>query len=103
MDTTNGMFEVLCEHIEKATNHGVLKPTITVFRQRSPGQHDLRVWNWNSLAYAGYQRFKITEDGKVEEKLIGDQGNLQFTQVRDSLILGSIIPYHKKTSNPSVL
>ena len=67
--TTDEMFGAICDHLKYATNGGTIKPTITVFRQRKPGQHDLRVWQFFTLSYAGY------------EGAIGDQGNIEFTKV----------------------
>ena len=69
VNTTDEMFGAICDHLKYATNGGTIKPTITVFRQRKPGQHDLRVWQFFTLSYAGY------EGG------IGDQGNIEFTKV----------------------
>ena len=47
---------------------------ITIFPQRTDGKHDYRVWNQQLISYAGYKK----EDGSV----IGDAGNLEFTDVR---------------------
>lgn len=62
------MFKAICEHINFGTNSGALRPAITVFKPRVPGQSDLRIWNGMGISFAGYPHG------------IGDQGNLDFTQ-----------------------
>lgn len=49
------------------------RSAITIFPQRTDGQHDYRIWNNTLLAYAGYR----LPDGKV----IGDGMNVEFTEV----------------------
>lgn len=49
------------------------RSTITVFRQRTDGQHDLRVWNSQLIRYAGYK----LADGTI----IGDPASVDFTEV----------------------
>ena len=80
METTDGMFDAMCQHLKHATNGGVLKSTITVFRHRQPGKEDMRVWNFFGLSYAGYES-KDQDDLMGEPVKIGDQGNLDFTRV----------------------
>uniref|UniRef100_A0A4W4F125 Nitric oxide synthase, inducible n=1 Tax=Electrophorus electricus TaxID=8005 RepID=A0A4W4F125_ELEEL len=67
------MFEYLCAHIKFATDGGNIRSTITVFPQRTDGQHDFRIWNSQLIRYAGYQM----EDGTV----IGDPVNVEFTEI----------------------
>uniref|UniRef100_A0AAY5ET85 Nitric oxide synthase, inducible n=1 Tax=Electrophorus electricus TaxID=8005 RepID=A0AAY5ET85_ELEEL len=67
------MFEYLCAHIKFATDGGNIRSTITVFPQRTDGQHDFRIWNSQLIRYAGYQ----IEDGTV----IGDPVNVEFTEI----------------------
>uniref|UniRef100_A0AAR2M090 Nitric oxide synthase, inducible n=1 Tax=Pygocentrus nattereri TaxID=42514 RepID=A0AAR2M090_PYGNA len=71
--TAKEMFQFLCSHIKFATNGGNLRSAITVFPQRSDGEHDFRVWNSQLIRYAGYQM----EDGSV----IGDPANVEFTEL----------------------
>ncbi|KAG1929953.1 nitric oxide synthase 2b, inducible [Pimephales promelas] len=71
--TTEDMFQMLCDHIQFATNGGNLRSVITVFPQRTDGQHDFRVWNSQLIRYAGY---KIT-DGTI----IGDPASVDFTEM----------------------
>ncbi|ROL51390.1 Nitric oxide synthase, inducible [Anabarilius grahami] len=71
--TAEDMFHALCTHLKYATNGGNLRSAITVFPQRTDGDHDFRVWNGQLIKYAGYQM----EDGSV----IGDPAGVEFTQV----------------------
>nr|XP_055052766.1 nitric oxide synthase 2b, inducible isoform X2 [Misgurnus anguillicaudatus] len=71
--TVADMFQVLCDHIQFATNGGNLRSTITIFPQRTDGQHDFRVWNTQLIRYAGY---KMT-DGTI----IGDPASVDFTEI----------------------
>ncbi|CAG0906150.1 unnamed protein product, partial [Cyprideis torosa] len=50
---------------------------ITVFPPRLDGRHDFRIWNNQIISYAGYR----LEDGSV----LGDGGNVEFTQVCQKL------------------
>lgn len=50
------------------------RSAITVFPQRTDGQHDFRVWNSQLIRYAGYQM----PDGSV----LGDPATVEFTQVQ---------------------
>ena len=83
--TTHGMYQAMIEHVKTTFNGGVIKPAITIFRQRKKGEHDLRVWNPLFLMHAGYS-FEVAPDedniGEEREiKKIGDQINLDFTRV----------------------
>ncbi|XP_060753750.1 nitric oxide synthase 2b, inducible [Neoarius graeffei] len=71
--TAKEMFQHLCSHIKFATNGGNIRSAITVFPQRTDGQHDFRVWNSQLVKYAGYQM----EDGHV----IGDPASVEFTEI----------------------
>ena len=82
------MFQEICKFIELTTNGGVIQPSLGVFPPRQYGRHDFRVWNKFMLAYAGYIKEELVPnpDGPgVKKKItkIGDQGNLEFTQVGD--------------------
>ncbi|XP_067222547.1 nitric oxide synthase 2b, inducible [Chanodichthys erythropterus] len=71
--TAEDMFQMLCDHIQFATNGGNLRSAITVFPQRTDVQYDFRVWNSQLIRYAGY---KMT-DGTI----IGDPGSVDFTEM----------------------
>uniref|UniRef100_W5KSD2 Nitric oxide synthase n=1 Tax=Astyanax mexicanus TaxID=7994 RepID=W5KSD2_ASTMX len=71
--TAEDMFQFLCAHLKFATNGGNLRSAITVFPQRTDGQHDFRVWNSQLVRYAGYQM----NDGSV----IGDPASVEFTEL----------------------
>jgi len=80
------MFSAICDFVKQTTNGGVIKPSIGVFRPRQYGQHDFRIWNKFMIAYAGYlvEELVPNPDGdglKRVTRKIGDQGNLEFTQV----------------------
>jgi nitric-oxide synthase len=82
------MFAAICNFVKQTTNGGTIQPSIAVFRPRQYGKHDFRIWNKFMIAYAGYQIEEKTSTSGVQEKKIikiGDQGNLEFTQV--------IVPY----------
>ncbi|NXR46173.1 NOS2 protein, partial [Hippolais icterina] len=71
--TAKEMFEHLCCHIQYSTNNGNIRSAITVFPQRTDGQHDFRVWNSQLIRYAGYPM----PDGSV----LGDPATVEFTQL----------------------
>ena len=77
VDTPDKMFDAILDHIQISFNGGKIKPAITVFRKRKPGLGDPRVWNGLGISYAGY----VKEDGSI----IGDPGNVEFTQFCQSL------------------
>ena len=75
MTELNECFEQICQHIIYSTNEGNIKPAITVFPERIPGQPDkIRVWNGQIIMFAGYEQ----EDGSI----IGDPVSKDFTKVR---------------------
>ena len=91
VDSPDEMFGAICDHIKYATNDGNIKPTVTIFRQRQFQKPDLRVWSGFGLSYAGYE---IEDESRIDDKeayatvpeakktiKIGDQINLEFTQV----------------------
>ena len=69
-------FKAICTHISDACDkNGIIKPIISVFPARQPnGQDPFRVWNSQLISYAGYAS---PNDPNI---IIGDAGNLQFTQ-----------------------
>lgn len=70
LNTEEQIFEALLNHIHYATNHGRIRPTITIFHQKTE-QHSVRIWNHQLIRYAGYQ----TEDGAI-----GDSDSIAFTK-----------------------
>nr|XP_017206470.1 nitric oxide synthase, inducible isoform X1 [Danio rerio] len=71
--TAEDMFQMLCDHIQFATNGGNLRSAITVFPQRADGQHDFRVWNSQLIRYAGYKM--------IDGTLLGDPASVDFTEI----------------------
>ena len=70
------LFETICQHLKESTNNGKIKPTISIFPQRMPGEPDqFRIWNSNVLMYAGYL------DPNNTGSFIGNKSNVEFTQV----------------------
>ena len=83
---TDEMFVAICDFIKKASNGGVIKPSLAVFRPRQYGEHDFRIWNKFMIAYAGYsEEVEVPNPNGpgMIRKLVrsGDQGNLEFTKV----------------------
>lgn len=71
--TTEEMFQALCKHLERATNEGNIRSTITVFPQKVAGREDFRIWNPQLINFACY----LKPDGTV----IGDPGRLHLTRI----------------------
>lgn len=71
LDTEEDIFKALLTHIEFATNEGRIRPTISVFAQKS-SKKSVRIWNHQLIRYAGY----YTEDG-----VIGDPHSISFTDI----------------------
>ena len=86
VSTTSEMFDAIIDHIKYSYNSGNIRPAITVFRKREIGRNDFRVWNTLMAHFAGYRSTRNV-NGNVEHndtsatKSIGDQGNLEFTEV----------------------
>ena len=81
VNTTDEMFEAICDHLKHATNGGTIKSTITVFRHRQPDKQDLRLWNFFTVSYAGYNSPPDPNNNTGEGMKIGDQSNVPFTKV----------------------
>ena len=103
---TTGMYDAIIDHIKYSYNGGTIRPAITVFRKREIGKPDLRVWNPLMAHFAGYkvnsnqyQNVELSDSSSLKE--IGDQGNLEFTEVikftknKENEIQFYIILYHK--------
>jgi nitric-oxide synthase len=71
LQTAQEIFDELVEHVRLSTNSGKIKPLITVFAPREPGQPGLRIWNPQLIRYAGYRQ----PDGSV----VGDPLNADLT------------------------
>ena len=82
---SSGMFAAIVEHIKYSFNGGKIRPTITVFRKRQKDKvSDMRVWNPLMAQFAGYKDSMSVNDNNDTidcPSQIGDQGNLEFTQV----------------------
>lgn len=61
----------LLDHLDRATNGGSIRPTISVFAPDAPGRPGPRVWNEQLIRYAGYW----TDQGTV----LGDGAYVEFT------------------------
>lgn len=70
LNSEEEMIEALFEHIEFATNNGRIRPTITIFSQKTPFK-TVRVWNHQLVRYAGY---------KTEQGVLGDPHTIDFTE-----------------------
>jgi nitric-oxide synthase len=71
LTTAESIFDALVEHIQLGTNCGKIRSVISVFAQQKPGQPGIRIWNPQTIRYAGYQQ----ADGTV----IGDPLQVEFT------------------------
>lgn len=63
--------DALFSHLQYATNEGRIRPTITIFRQKT-NENSIRILNHQLIRYAGYE----TKDG-----IIGDPHSLDFTRL----------------------
>jgi nitric-oxide synthase, bacterial len=73
LDTAEGVFDALVDHLRFATNGGRIQPTISIFAPRSASGSGIRIWNPQLIRYAGYRQSDAT--------VIGDPGNAEFTDV----------------------
>jgi len=71
LTTAESIFEALVEHIQLGTNGGKIRSIISIFAQQKPGRPGIRIWNPQTMRYAGYQQ----ADGTI----IGDPLNVGFT------------------------
>lgn len=72
VDTADGVAVECLEHLRSATNHGRVRPMITVFAPDRPGQPAPVIHNDQLIRYAGYRQ----PDGTV----VGDPANADFTE-----------------------
>ncbi|MCA1030281.1 nitric oxide synthase oxygenase [Bacillus timonensis] len=75
IETEEELFQSLVNHVSFATNNGKIRPTITIFKQKSY-KNSFKIWNHQLLRYAGYQ----TEFGTI-----GDPHSIKFTEVCEEL------------------
>ena len=68
--------EALRHHIRYAENDGKIIPTISVFPSVKNGKERMRIWNYQLIRYAGYER-----DGEI----IGEPQSVAFTKYCESL------------------
>jgi nitric-oxide synthase, bacterial len=64
-------------HLREATNHGRIRPVITVFAPDAPGRPGPRILNSQLVRYAGYQ--------KRNGAIIGDPANVGLTRLAQAL------------------
>lgn len=64
------IFDAICRHIEYATNKGKIRPTISIFAQKS-SERTARIWNHQLIRYAGYE---------TEQGIIGDPDSVKITE-----------------------
>lgn len=76
LETEEEICNALFEHIDYATNHGKIRPTITIFKPMIHNEVQVRLWNHQLIRYAGYE----TEHG-----MIGDSHSLTFTKMCQEL------------------
>ena len=65
------------EHLRVATNHGRVRPVITVFAPDTPARSGPRIWNEQLVRYAGYQQ----PDGSVH----GEPASTELTSLARAL------------------
>ena len=65
------------DHLRAATNHGRVRPVITVFAPDTPARTGPRIWNEQLVRYAGYQQ----PDGSVR----GEPGSVELTDLARAL------------------
>ncbi|XP_066924992.1 nitric oxide synthase, inducible-like [Clytia hemisphaerica] len=71
------IFQRCLQHIQYATNGGLIRSTISIFKKRTENNKETRIWNSQLIKYAGYTQ----PDGSV----IGDPNSCEFTEVCKTL------------------
>ena len=77
VQSAEGVFAALLEHLTLSTNGGKIVPLITVFAQAEPDGQGIRIWNDQLIRYAGYRK----PDGTI----VGDPSQAEFTDVLQGL------------------
>ena len=72
-----GIAAECADHLRAATNHGRVRPVITVFAPDTPARTGPRIWNEQLVRYAGYQQ----PDGSVR----GEPGSTELTNLACAL------------------
>lgn len=72
LQTADGVFVALLEHLRLTANEGDIRPVITVFAPAASGQGGIRIWNHQLIEYACHRQ----PDGAT----VGDPLNLEFTE-----------------------
>lgn len=70
VDTAQGVYDALRDHIEFATNDGKIRPTTSLFAPAVRGSPQVRIWNHQLIRYAGYE----TDHG-----VVGDPDSVTLT------------------------
>ncbi len=73
LTTAEDIFQAIVEHLRFTTRAGKIQSTITVFAPQVPHREGIRIWNTQSIRYAGYKQ----PDGSV----LGDPQQAEFTNV----------------------
>lgn len=75
LQTEEGIFSGLVEHLKFATNRGKIRSVLTVFNNCSTSKQ-IRIWNAKLIRYAGYIKGNV---------IIGDPEEVEFTKVCNEL------------------
>lgn len=71
--TCDEVFDALVEHLRWSTNHGKIRPLITVLAPADAEGSGIRIWNEQLIRYAGYRQ----PDGSI----LGDPQQVEMTEV----------------------
>lgn len=75
-ETVEDMAAALFRHIEFATNGGIIRPTVSIFRPQVTSDTQIRIWNEQLIRYAGYETGQGT---------IGDPISIGLTSICQKL------------------
>ena len=77
VDTAAGVAAECAAHLRAVTNHGRIRPAITVFAPDTPARRGPRIWNEQLVRYAGYRE----PDGSVR----GEPSSTRLTDLARAL------------------
>jgi nitric-oxide synthase len=77
VESPEDIFAACVSHLRQATNHGRIRPVMSVFASDQASRHRPRIWNPQLIRYAGWRR----ADGTV----LGDPLQIEFTAVLEFL------------------
>jgi nitric-oxide synthase len=77
VDTAAGVAAECAAHLRAVTNHGRIRPAITVFAPDTPARRGPRIWNEQLVRYAGYRE----PDGSVR----GEPSSARLTDLARAL------------------